>query len=429
MTIRDQSREDVSGPNSSLATPKHTLRVGAWNVHTMFETGKTAQVFKEMERYRLNSLGLSEIRWTGSGKITLGTGATLCYSGRSDGQHHGGVGFAMDRQSAKALLEWEPVSARIVRARFHSKFVKTTVIQCYAPTDQAEEEDKDLFYQCLQAQLDRTPRHDLLLVIGDLNAKVGSDNSGYEECMGREGEGVESENGCLLKDLCRENGDSDVRQCVGKKQRKDWVSEGTWQKIEERKTTKQQLLAAAGQPADAVDETVEKYRTLDKEVKKSARQDKRRFVEDLCKEAQDAAARRDTRTVYKIAKVLTGSFTNRSSVVKNKQGNVLSKEEELMTRWAEHFQEVLNRDEPAETLDFDNAEPQQSIEMKEGKITVEEIASAIKQTKGNRAPGEDRVTADMLKADPHLSAQMLVKLFNQAWEGRRCLTIGRRASS
>ena len=62
-------------------------------------------------------------------------------------------------------------------------------------------------------------------------------------------------------------------------------------------------------------------------------------------------------------------------------------------------------------MDFDNAEPQQSIEMKKGKITVEEIASAIKQTKGNRAPGEDRVTADMLKADPHLSAQMLVKLF------------------
>ena len=103
------------------------------------------------------------------------------------------------------MLEWKPVSSTIVRARFHSKFVKTTVIQCYAPTDQAED-DKDLFYQCLQAQLDRTPHHDLLLVIGDLNAKVGSDNSGYQESMGREGEGVESENGCLLKDLCRENG-------------------------------------------------------------------------------------------------------------------------------------------------------------------------------------------------------------------------------
>ena len=183
--------------------------------------------------------------------------------------------------------------------------------------------------------------------------------------------------------------------------------------------TKQQLLAAAGQPADAVAETVEKYRILDKEVKKSARQDKRRFVDDLGKEAQDATDRRDARTVYKIAKVLIGSFTNRSSVVKDKQGNVLAKEEEQMTRWAEHFQEVLNRDEPAETLDFDNAEPQQTIEMKKGKITVEEIASAIKQTKGNRAPGEDRVIADMLKADPHLSVKMLVRLFNQAWEKKK----------
>ena len=100
MMIRDQSREDASGPTSSLATPKHTLRVGAWNVCTMYKTGKTAQVFKEMERYRLNILGLREIRWTGSGKITLGTGATLYYAGHSDGQHHEGVGIAMDRQSA-----------------------------------------------------------------------------------------------------------------------------------------------------------------------------------------------------------------------------------------------------------------------------------------------------------------------------------------
>ena len=154
MTTRDQSREDVSGPASSLATPKHTLRVGAWNVRTMYETGKTAQVFKEMERYMLDILGLGEIRWTGSGKITLGTGAMLCYSGRLDGQHHEGVGIAMDRQSAKALLEWEPVSPRIVRVRFHSKFVKTTVIQCYAPTDQAEEK------RCLMLPPSGAPRID-----------------------------------------------------------------------------------------------------------------------------------------------------------------------------------------------------------------------------------------------------------------------------
>ena len=182
------------------------LRVGAWNVRTMYETGKTAQVMNEMKRYKINILGLSEVRWTQSGKVMLSSGETMLYSGREDGQHHEGVGIAIEKETAKSLLEWEPISPRIIRARFYSKFTKTTVLQCYAPTEQAEEEDKELFYSCLQRQIDKTPRHDLLLVIGDLNAKVGSDNSGYEECMGKQGGGESNENGSLFKDLCRENG-------------------------------------------------------------------------------------------------------------------------------------------------------------------------------------------------------------------------------
>ena len=53
------------------------------------------------------------------------------------------------------------------------------------------------------------------------------------------------------------------------------------------------------------------------------------------------------------------------------------------------------------------------IEMTRGNITQQEIERAIRQTKGNRSPGEDRVTADMLKADPTTSAKSLKKLFNK----------------
>ena len=52
----------------------------------------------------------------------------------------------------------------------------------------------------------------------------------------------------------------------------------------------------------------------------------------------------------------------------------------------------------------------------EGPILEHEIAEAIKQTKGNKAPGEDRVTADMLKSNPALSARTLVELFNKVWD-------------
>ena len=47
-----------------------------------------------------------------------------------------------------------------------------SVIQVYALNNEATDEDKDSFYEQLQATLDKVPMHDLVLVIGDLNAKV-----------------------------------------------------------------------------------------------------------------------------------------------------------------------------------------------------------------------------------------------------------------
>ena len=76
----------------------------------MYETGKTVQLGKEMKRYRLNILGISEMRWTDSGIMTLGSGETICYSGRTDGQHQEGVGIMMDKETRRSLMEWEPVN-------------------------------------------------------------------------------------------------------------------------------------------------------------------------------------------------------------------------------------------------------------------------------------------------------------------------------
>ena len=159
-----------------------------------------------MKRYNISILGISEMRWTDSGIMTLNSGETVCYSGRKDGLHQEGVGILMDRRAKASLMGWEPVNERIIRARFFSKYAKTTVIQCYAPTEQTTEEEKHLFYSKLQDELDKTPRHDILLLMGDFNAKVGSDNSGLEGCMGKEGMGERNDNGQRFADLCLENG-------------------------------------------------------------------------------------------------------------------------------------------------------------------------------------------------------------------------------
>ena len=97
--------------------------------------------------------------------------------------------------------------------------------------------------------------------------------------------------------------------------------------------------------------------------------------------------------------------------MRDKNGQVLETEEDQHNRWAEHFREILNRPDPAEEATIKDTGFH--IEMKCRGITKEEIEEAIRRMKGNRAPGEDRITADMLKANPIIRVRTLRKVFNQ----------------
>jgi hypothetical protein len=80
-----------------------------------------------------------------------------------------------------------------------------TIINIYAPPNEKELEEKQYFYDQLQATVETVPKKDLLIVMGDVNAKIGKDNSGKEQIMGQEGLGQCNENGELFTDFCLEN--------------------------------------------------------------------------------------------------------------------------------------------------------------------------------------------------------------------------------
>ncbi|XP_063427083.1 craniofacial development protein 2-like [Mytilus trossulus] len=105
----------------------------------------------------------------------------------------------------KSLMEWTPIKKRMIKARFYSKYEKLTVIQTYAPTNDAKEEEKEEFYQQLQDNVSSCNKNDMLIVMGDLNAKVGKDNSNLQEVLGKHGCGTINENGELLCNFCQIN--------------------------------------------------------------------------------------------------------------------------------------------------------------------------------------------------------------------------------
>ena len=70
------------------------------------------------------------------------------------------------------------------------KDIRQNIIQCYAPTNDADKEKKDDFCQQLQAVFDRRGAKDITILMGDFNAKIGMDNMGYEDIMGTHGLGL-----------------------------------------------------------------------------------------------------------------------------------------------------------------------------------------------------------------------------------------------
>ena len=104
------------------------------------------------------------------------------------------VALMLVPEAHAALIGWEPVSSRTITAKFTTKKkdIRLNIIQCYAPTNDAEEEKKDDFYQ-LQVMLYRRGAKDITILMGDLNAKIGMDNTGYEDIMGTHGQGQMNE--------------------------------------------------------------------------------------------------------------------------------------------------------------------------------------------------------------------------------------------
>ena len=176
MNVSSESRKEATDKKVTALNTKCKTRIGFWNVRTLYQTSKLAQVTTEMRNYNMHILGISESRWTGTGRHKTNTGETVLYSGRDDNQHHEGVAIILKKGMEKCLMEWKTVNSRLMNVRLWGKHINITIIQCYAPTNDSDEITKGIFYDQLQAELEETPQHDMKIIMGDLNAKVGSNN-------------------------------------------------------------------------------------------------------------------------------------------------------------------------------------------------------------------------------------------------------------
>ena len=136
-------------------------------------------------------LGISELKWTGMGEFN--SDDHYKYYCRQESLRRNGVAIMVNRRVQNAVCGCNLKNDRMISVHFQGKPFNITVIQVCGLTSNAEEAEGEWFYEDLQDLLELTPKKDVLFILGDWNANVGSQET--PGVTGKFGLGVQNEAG------------------------------------------------------------------------------------------------------------------------------------------------------------------------------------------------------------------------------------------
>jgi len=162
---------------------RESIEIGTWNVNTMLKAGKMQETADQITGSQIQIVALQEIRWRAYGTI-MKDKYLIYYSCNPNSTGQAGTGFLIQRLTMNKILSFEPISDRMCKLRVKGKFHNLTIINIHAPKEDKEEEIKEQFYEELQRIQDRVPKHDITIIMGDMNAKLGKEEV-FSQVIGR----------------------------------------------------------------------------------------------------------------------------------------------------------------------------------------------------------------------------------------------------
>ena len=545
--------------NRTKRTRRQAMVIGSWNVRTLLDTKnlsdrperRTALVASELARYNVDVAALSETRLPETGQLTEpGQGYTFFWSGRqSSERREAGVGFAIKSELARKLVKLpECISDRLMTLRLPlSNNRHVTLISAYAPTMTNPDSVKLAFYEDLETAITRIPRTEKLLILGDFNARVGTDHITWEGTIGKHGVGKCNSNGLLLLQTCtahslsitntlfrlptrkkttwmhprsknwhlidyvitRSTDLKDVRvtkamcgaECwtdhrllvsklnfriqprkrpqgqktakklgitaltvrqiqerfataldrkilqtqgdeptsveerwaalkgtiqetalahLGTAQRKnkDWFDENDAAIQELLATKRRHFKKLQGDPSSTAKKAA--FKRSRGEAQKKLRAMQNSWLSERAHEIQNYADRNDSKRFYDALKCVYGPQTSGTTPVLDSNGStLLTEKSEILERWTEHFNEVLNRPSAINAEAIEQLPQVEVNPLLESEITGAEVEIALTQLSRGKAPGSDGIPADVYKAGGPAMRQRLTSIFQAMWDTER----------
>jgi exonuclease III len=130
-----------------------------WNVRSLYRAGSLMTVAKELRvaRYKLDLVGIQEVRWDKGGTVRAGD-YNFCY-GKGNENHQLGTGFFVHQRLAPAVKGVEFVSDRVSYIVMRGRWNNIIFLNVHAPSEEKSEELKDSFYEELEQVFDHFPKY------------------------------------------------------------------------------------------------------------------------------------------------------------------------------------------------------------------------------------------------------------------------------
>jgi endonuclease/exonuclease/phosphatase family metal-dependent hydrolase len=137
----------------------------------------------QLEKYHVDITCVQEMRWIGTGTIEKKN--WIIFYSCDNKEHKLGTGFVIHKRVKHLIMNFQPKSPRMCWLRIRGKFFNYSIINAHAPTEDKSDTEKDAFYDELRNLYDACPKHDVKLIIGDLNAQIGKEAI-YYPTIGKE---------------------------------------------------------------------------------------------------------------------------------------------------------------------------------------------------------------------------------------------------
>ena len=161
---------------------KQTIQIATFNVRTLNRIGQLPELTASAVEHKIDIICIQEHRYTHNEDIKYHdtengwTLATVSAWKNSVNTPVGGVGILIGPRALKSLHSIERIQPKMMVATFNGN-PRATIISCYSPTNVSEETELVAFYDELSSLVQGIPKHNVLVIGGDMNAQIGKNGN------------------------------------------------------------------------------------------------------------------------------------------------------------------------------------------------------------------------------------------------------------